>query len=85
MEGRCLDSFRKTANVRSFNDNVGECVHQYNDMVREFHLHLSYSKLQNSATNTAHLHTLFARMFEKIYRVWDQTYGCANQYRCSIA
>ena len=33
--------------------------------VREFYLHLSDSKLQNSATTTAHLHKLLAKGFEK--------------------
>ena len=40
-------------------------VHQPNDMVQEFHLHLFDSKLQNAATNIAYLYTLLARMFEK--------------------
>ena len=54
MEGCCLDRFRKTVNVSNFYDNGGEYVHQSNDMLREFHLNLSDSKLQNAATNTAH-------------------------------
>ena len=33
--------------------------------VQEFYLHLSYSKLQNSAMTTSHLYTLLAGMFEK--------------------
>ena len=65
MEGFCLDRFRKTVNVRNVYVNGGGYVHQYNDMVREFCLHLSDSKLQNSATTTAHLYTLLAKMFEK--------------------
>ena len=59
-------------------------------MVREFHLHLSYSKLQNAATTTAHLYTLLSRMFEKKQMIrggtmWYQTDGCKNQYKLSIA
>ena len=59
-------------------------------MVREFYLHLSDSKLQNASTTTAHLHTLLANVFEKKQMMrgrtmWDQTDGCAKQYRCSIA
>ena len=65
MEGFCLDCFRKTVNVSSFYDNAGVYVHQSNDTVQEFYLHLSYSKLQNAATTTDHLCTLLARMFEK--------------------
>ena len=65
MEGCCLDRFIKQVNVSSFYDNGGGDVHQYNYTLREFHLHLSDSKLQDAATNTAHLHTLLARMFEK--------------------
>ena len=42
MEGWCLDRFRKIVNVGNFYDNGGGYVHQYNDKVREFHLHLSY-------------------------------------------
>ena len=73
-----------------FYDNYGGYVHQSNDTVREFHLNLSDSKLQNAATTTAHLYTLLARMFEKKQMIrggimWDQTYGCANEYRCYIA
>ena len=64
MEGCCLDCFRKTLNVRNFYDNSGGYVHQYNETVREFHLHLSDSKLQNTATTTAHLYKLLARMLE---------------------
>ena len=65
MEGWCLDRFIKTVNVRNFYDNGGWYVHQSNDTVQDFHLHLSDSKLQNNATTTAHLFTLLARMFEK--------------------
>ena len=59
-------------------------------MVREFYLYLSNSKLQNAATTTSHLHTLLAKVFEKKQMIrggtmWDQTDGCAKQYRCSIA
>ena len=90
MEGCCLDRFIKTVNVSNFYDNVGGYVHQSHDMVREFNLNLSYSKLQNSATTTAHLYTLLYRMFEKKHMIrgvtiWDKTYGCAKQYMCSIA
>ena len=58
--------------------------------VREFYLHLSDSKPQNAATTTAHLQTLLEKVFEKKQMIrggtmWDQTDGCANQYRCSIA
>ena len=58
--------------------------------VQEFHLHLYSSKVQNSATTTAHLYKLLARMFEGKQMIgggktWDQTDGCANQYRFSIA
>ena len=65
MEGLCLDCSRKTVNVSNFYDNGGGYVHQSNDTVRVFHLYLYYSKLKNSATTTAHLYTLLARMFEK--------------------
>ena len=53
MEGCCLYRFIKQGNVSSFYDNGGGGVHQSNDTIREFHLHLSDSKLQNSATATA--------------------------------
>ena len=90
MEGCCLDGFIKQVNVSSFYDNGGGDVHQSNDTIREFYLHLSDSKLQNAATNTAHIHTLLANVFEKEKMIrcgtmWDQTDGCAKQYRCSIA
>ena len=39
MEGCCLDRFIEQINESSFNDNCGGDVHQYNDTVREFHLH----------------------------------------------
>ena len=65
MEGCCLDRFIKQGNVSSFYDNGGGGVHQSNDRIREFHLHLSDLKLQNAATNTAHLYTLLANVFEK--------------------
>ena len=45
MEGFCLDRFIKQSNVRSFYDNCGGYVHQSNDTIREFYLHLSDSKL----------------------------------------
>ena len=53
-------------------------------------IHLSDSKLQNSATTTDHLYTLLENVFEKKQMIrgrtmWDQTDGCAKQYRCSIA
>ena len=63
MEGCCLDRFIKTVNVSNFYDNGGGYVHQFNDTVREFHLHLSHSKMQNDATATAHLYRLLDRMF----------------------
>ena len=65
MEGVCLDRFIKPVNVSSFYDNGGGDVHQYNDTVREFYLHLSYSNLQNAATTTAHIHTLLEKVLRK--------------------
>ena len=90
MEGCCLYCFRKTVNVINFYDNGGGYVYQSNDTVREFHLHLPHSKLQNAAMTTARLYTLLSRMFDKKQmirggKMWDQIDGCANQYRCSIA
>ena len=64
MEGCCLDCFIKQSNESNFNDNDGGDVHQSNDTIWEFHLHLPDSKLQNAATATAHLHTLLAKVFE---------------------
>ena len=90
MEGCCLDQFIKQCNVSSFYDKGGGDVHQSTDTIQEFCLHLSDSKLQNAATTTAHLYILLAKVFEKNQMIrgrtmWDQTYGFANQYRCSIA
>ena len=65
MEGRCLDFFIKQGNVSSFYDNSGGDVHQSNDIIREFHLYFSDSKLKNSATTRAHLYTLLAKVFNK--------------------
>ena len=65
MQGCCLDCFRKTVNVSNFYDNGGDYVHQYNDTVREFHLHLSDSKLQNATTTTDHIYILLDGIFEK--------------------
>ena len=65
MEVCCLDCFRKTVNVSNFYDNGGKYFHQFNDTVREFHLQLSYSELQNAATTTYNIYTLLDRMFEK--------------------
>ena len=65
MEGCCLDRFIKQGNVSSFYGNGGGNVHQSNDTIREFHLHLSNSNLQNAATTTSHLYTLLANVFEK--------------------
>ena len=65
MEGCCLDRFIKQVNVSSFYDNGGGDVHQSNDTVQEFYLHLSDSKLQNAATTRACLHTLLAKVFDK--------------------
>ena len=75
---------------KKFYDNGGGYVQQSNDMVREFHLYLSDSKLKNDATTTAHLYILLARVFEKKQTTrggttWDQKYGCAKQNRFSIA
>ena len=88
MEGCCLDRFRITVNVRNVYDNGGGYVHQYNDTVQEFYLHLSDSKPKNDNTTKDHLYTLLARMFEKKMirggTMWDQTNGCVKQYRCSI-
>ena len=65
MEGCCLGCFIKKGNVSSFYDNGGGDVQQYNDKIREFHLHLSNSKLQNAATTTAHIHTLLEKCLRK--------------------
>ena len=91
MEGCCLDRFINTVNVSSFYDNGGGYVHQSNDTVQDFHLHLSDSKSQNAATTTAHLYTLLAKLFEKKIEmmrdgiIWDQTDVCLKNYRCYIA
>ena len=66
MEGCCLYLFIKQVNASSFYDNGGGDVHQSNDTIRQFHLHLSYSKLQNAAMTTAHFYRLLYRVFEKI-------------------
>ena len=50
--------------ISNFYDNGGVYVNPYNDIVQEFRLNLSDSNLQNAATDTAHIYTLFARMFE---------------------
>ena len=89
MEVLCLDCFIKQVNTSSFYDNGGGDVHQSNDTIWEFHLHLSGSELQNAATTTAHIYTLLAKVFEKKLMIrgrtmWDQTAGCANQNRCFI-
>ena len=65
MEGCYLYCFRKIVNVSNFYENGGGYVHQYNDTVWEFHLHIYDSNLQNAATTTAHLYTLLASIFEK--------------------
>ena len=83
MEGCCLDHFIKQVNVSSFYDNCGGDVHQSNDTIREFYLHLSDSNLQNAGTTTAHLYTIFTDVFEKKQMIrggtmWDQTDGCAK-------
>ena len=65
MEGCCLDRFIEKSNERSFNDNCGGDVHQYNDTIQEFYLHLSDSKLKNAATTSAHIHTLLKELFEE--------------------
>ena len=54
-----------------------------------FHLHLSDSNMQNSATTTSHLYKLLASIIEKKQMIrggtmWYQTDGCRNQYMCSI-
>ena len=88
MEGCCLYCFIKTVNASNFYDNGGGYIHQFNDTVQEFHLHLSDSNLKNAATTKARLYILLARMFEKMIRggtMWDQTDGYAKQYRCYIA
>ena len=65
MEGCCLDRFIKQGNVSSFYDNGGGDVHQSNDTIHDFHLHLSNSKLQNAATTIAHIYTLLAKVLRK--------------------
>ena len=65
MESCFLDRFIKPVNVSSFYDNGGGDVHQSNDTIREFYLHLSDSKLQNDATTIVHLHTLLEKQFEQ--------------------
>ena len=62
MKGFCLDRFIKQGNISSFYDSGGGNVQQSNDTIQEFYLHLSYSKLQNAATTTAHLHTLLVKV-----------------------
>ena len=64
MEGLCLDRFIKQGNVSSFYDNGGGDVHQSNDIIRKFHLHLYGTKLQNAATTTDCLYTLLANVFD---------------------
>ena len=83
-------SLHKTKQCKQFYENCGGGVHQYNNTIREFHLHFSDSKLQNAATNTARLYTLLENIFDKKQMIrggtmWDQIDGCVKQYRCSIA
>ena len=88
MEGCCLDRYDKTKNVTESNEN--NYVHEQEDTIREFYLHLSDSKLQNAATTTTHMNQLLADLFshgmmKRLGTMWDHTDGCAKQYRCSIA
>ena len=80
---------KKISQSKLFYDNGAGYVQQYNDTVQEFYSNLSYSNMQNTATTTAHLYTLLARMFEKIIIICgtmcNQTDGCEKKYRCYIA
>ena len=49
-------SLQKNSQCKQFKDNVGGDVHQSNDTVREFHLHLSDSNLQNVTLITVYIH-----------------------------
>ena len=84
----CIAS--ENSQCKFFYYNGGGYVHQSNNTVREFYLNLSDSKLQNVAKTTVHLYTLLENVFQKKQMIrgrtmWDQTDGCAKQYRCSIA
>ena len=65
MEGCCSDRFIKQGNVSSFYDNGGWDINQSNDTIKEFNLHFYDSKLQNAATNTAHIYILLAKNLRK--------------------
>ena len=84
LDSCCLYCFIKTVNVSNLYDNVRDNVHQYNDTVWEFHLHLFDSKLQNAAMTTSHLYTWSAWIIEggemiRCGTIWEQTNGCTNQ------
>ena len=72
MEGFCLDCFMETVNVINFYDNGGDYVHQSNDMVREFHLHLSGSKLKMPLRiQLISIHCLIGFLREKNNKRWN--------------
>ena len=65
-------------------------VPKYEDVQRVFHSHIFDMLKQNSATNTKHLNSMLYCLFQngqmvRRGKMFDTTYGCACQYRCSKA
>ena len=65
-------------------------VSKYEDVQCVFHSHLFDMSKQNSATNTKQLNSMLDCLFQDGQMVsggtmFDTTYGCACQYRCSKA
>ena len=56
-----------------------------------FHSFLSYNSKQDAATPTEHRKRLFSLLKDKkvltasLSKIWENTYGCAKQYRCVSA
>ena len=87
MEGSSVETFCEAA-VDAWKNGVWQMNEAELKMV--FHSHFSDDSRQDAATTHAHMHTLFSELrgigeLCAGLTVWDDTDGCAKQYRCGTA
>ena len=90
MEGCCLNHLKTPLQIINMRMPGVAYVPKYEDVQCVFHSHLFDMSKQNSATNTKQLNSMLDCLFQDGQMVsggtmFDTTYGCACQYRCSKA
>jgi hypothetical protein len=88
MEGSSVKTFTEE-DIRAYRDGLLQLLNE-TDATMDFHSHFSDDNLQNAASTHCHMRILIADLkkkgrFLEGRTMFDNTDGCAKQYRCATA